>query len=211
MQVILGYSSEWYPPLDPAVRCLALCCSSELNSGLFSQHIFQKQKVAGMNSSHLFTDDVGIYMRARLTWMFRIWKARSARGHDHISDNELRRENWTLCWFHTDYFNREYLFWMWLTSFKISFKKDISSFLYIYFSCLWGEYSRRFMLFYLHVCEERWQRLRRQRTHPVFIFFILQKHIYLCIVIITTKQSIPFEVSNDTLCLSVRSKLTEYF
>ncbi len=35
--------------------------------GYFSQRVFQKQKVARMNSSHLFTDDMGVYMRARLT------------------------------------------------------------------------------------------------------------------------------------------------
>ncbi len=65
-----------------------------------------------------------------------------------------------------DYFNREYLFWMWL-----HLKVDISSFRYIYLSCLWGKYSLILRLFYLRVCEERWQRPRRQRTHPVYFIF----------------------------------------
>ncbi len=51
---------------------------------------------------------MGVYIRARLTWMFEV---RSARGRDCIRYNELRRENWTSRWFHTDYFITEYLFW----------------------------------------------------------------------------------------------------
>ncbi len=59
---------------------------------LFLCVVFQKQKVAGISSSRMITDDVGIYMRARLTWMFRIWKVRLACGRDRIRGNELRRE-----------------------------------------------------------------------------------------------------------------------
>ncbi len=44
-----------------------------------------------MNYSLLFTDDVSVYMQARLTWMFRIWKAWSAHVRDHIT-YELRWE-----------------------------------------------------------------------------------------------------------------------
>ncbi len=86
MQVILGYSSEWYPPLDLAAR-------SEVNSGLFlSARLLPETK---SSRDELFTfvyGDVGVYMCAQLMWMFRIWKARSARGRDRIRDNELRRE-----------------------------------------------------------------------------------------------------------------------
>ncbi len=51
--------------------------------------------------------DVGVYIRARLTWMFESER----HERDRIRYNELRRENWTSCRFHTDYFNIEYLFW----------------------------------------------------------------------------------------------------
>ncbi len=79
MQVILVYSLEWYPPLDQSARHIALCSSSEVNSGLFL-------------SVRLYGGDVGIYMSMCLTWMLRIWKVRSARGHDRIRDNEFRWE-----------------------------------------------------------------------------------------------------------------------
>ncbi len=50
---------------------------------------------------------MGVYIRARLTWMFESER----RGRDRIRYNELKREDWTLHQFHTDYFNIEYLFW----------------------------------------------------------------------------------------------------
>ncbi len=108
------------------------------------------------------------------------WKVRTARGRDRIRCNELRRENWTSRRFHTDYFNIEYLFWTWLTSFK----SRHLSFLYIYFSSIWGQYSRRFRLFYLRVCEERWQRQSRQRTHPVYFINFRKAHYFVVIMTI---------------------------
>ncbi len=78
-----------------------------------------------------------------------IWKARAARGRYRIRYNELRQENWTSRRFHTDYFNIEYLFWTWLTSFKSRhFKLSIHIFLMylrrvfaeiqvVLFTCLW--------------------------------------------------------------------------
>ncbi len=46
---------------------------------------------------------MGVYIRARLTWMFESERRERC--------NELRRENWTSRRFHTDYSNIEYLFW----------------------------------------------------------------------------------------------------
>ncbi len=58
---------------------------------------------------------------------------------------------WTSCWFHTDYFNREYLFWTWLTSFKsrhfnlsihislISLRQVFTEIHVVLFTCLWRE------------------------------------------------------------------------
>ncbi len=152
MQVILGYSSEWYPQLHPAVRRIALCSSSsEVNSGLFlsarlltftfmhladafiqsdlqlhSGYTFLSVYVFPGNRTHnllrcwhnalplshtgtlpeikgsrdelvcLCRGDVGVYMYACLTWMFRIWKVWSARGRDRIRYKELRREKWNI-------------------------------------------------------------------------------------------------------------------
>ncbi len=106
-----------------------------------------------------------------------IWKARTARGRDRIRYNGLRRENWTSHQFHTDYFNIEYF-----GRNLLHLKVDILSFLYIYFSCIWGEYSWRFRLFYLRVCEERWQ--SRQRTHPVYFINFRKAHYFVVIMTI---------------------------
>ncbi len=43
----------------------------------------------------------------------------NARGQDRIRNNELDGTDWTLCWFHTDYFITECLFPIRLTSFQI--------------------------------------------------------------------------------------------
>ncbi len=40
-----------------------------------------------------------------------LWMFESERRERRVRYNELRRENWTLRRFHTDYFNIEYLFW----------------------------------------------------------------------------------------------------
>ncbi len=61
-------------------------------------------------------------------------------------------------------------------------KVDILSFLYIYVSCIWGEYSWRFRLFYLRVCEER--RQSRQRTHPVYFINLRKAHYFVVIMTI---------------------------
>ncbi len=90
-------------------------------------------------------------------------------------------------------------------------KADILSFLYIYVSCIWGEYSRRFRLFYLRVCEERWQRQSPGRERTLFILLILEKHIISLLLWLYRNKTRPFADSNDTLFLSVRSKLTRVF
>ncbi len=99
MKVILGYSSEWYPPLDQAVRHIALR-SSEVNSRLFLSPCLLLETKSSRNELFTFVygGDVGIYMSAGLTWMFRIWKARSARGHDRIRDCHR-----ATLWPYTDY------------------------------------------------------------------------------------------------------------
>ncbi len=164
MQVILGYSSDWYPPLDPAARRITLCSSFEVNSGLFL-------------SARLLPETKSSQDELEAMWAFTCaWV--SCGCLESEKHYELRRENWTSCWVHTDYFNREYLFWTWL-----HVKVDTSSFLYIYFPCLWDKCSQRFMLFYLHVCEERWPRPSRQRMHPVYFLYFTKAH---CFVVMMT-------------------------
>ncbi len=131
------------------------------NSGLFlSADLLPETESSRDELVCLRGGDVGVYIRARLTWMF----------------ESERRE------------------------------RRILSFLYIYFSCIWGEYSWRFRLFYLRVCEERWQRPGRERTP-----FILEKHIISLLLWLYRNKRRPFAVSNDTLFLSVQSKLTRVF
>ncbi len=103
----------------------------------------------------LLGGDVGVYIHAPHVDVW-IWKARAARGRDRIRYNELRRENWTSHRFHTDYFNIEYLFWTWLTSFKSRHVKlSIHIFLMylrrvfaeiqvVLFTCLWREVTETF-------------------------------------------------------------------
>ncbi len=89
MQVILGYSSEWYPPLDQSARHITLCSSYEIHSWLFlSAHQAHKSSW-GELFTYVYGGDVGVYMSMRLTWMFWIWKT---RGRDRIRDNEFRWE-----------------------------------------------------------------------------------------------------------------------
>ncbi len=115
--------------------------------GYFSQQIFfQKQKVAGMN-----------------LFVWTSWKKvqslfESERRERRVGGTVLDIMSWDRKTGHCIGFIRITL------TLNICFgrdllhlKVDILSFLYIYFSCIWGEYSRRFRLFYLRVCEERWQ------------------------------------------------------
>ncbi len=86
--------------------------------------------------------DVGVYIRAPHVNVW-IWKARTARGRNRIRYNELRRENWASRRFHTDYFNIEYLFWTWLTSFKskhltfMYLRQVFAEIQVVLFTCLW--------------------------------------------------------------------------
>ncbi len=99
-------------------------------------------------------------------------------------------KNCTSRWIHRDYFIREYLFSTW----KRNLKVDISSFLYIYSSCLWGKYSLRFRLF-LFTC--LWRKLTETvwdgRERSLFVFFILQKHIVLLLLWLYTKKVDPLQ------------------
>ncbi len=64
MQVILGYASVQYPPLDLAARHTALCSSSsEVNSGLFlSAHLLPETKSSWDEDVCLRGGDVGTYL-----------------------------------------------------------------------------------------------------------------------------------------------------
>ncbi len=179
--------------------------------GYFSQQIFQKQKVAGMN----------LFVYAEAMWRLHsraphvdvwIWKARTARGRDRIRYNELRRENWTSRRFHTDYFNIEYLFWTWLTSFKIRhFKLSIHICLMylrrvfaeiqvVLFTCLWRKVT---------------ETEPRQRTDPVYLL-ILEKHIISLLLWLYRKkrplqiQMIPYSYLYDQNWQSIFSSFHEH-
>ncbi len=92
--------------------------------------------------------DVCVYIRARLTWMF---ESERRERRVRVRYNELRRENWTSRRFHTDYFNIEYLFWTWLTSFKsrhfklsihiclMYLRRVFAEIQVVLFTCLWRE------------------------------------------------------------------------
>ncbi len=116
------------------------------NSGSFlSADLLPETKSSQDELVCLRGGDVGVYICAPHVDVW-IWKA---RGRDRIRYNELRRENWTSRRFHTDYFNIEYLFWTWFTSFKSRhFKLSIHIFLMylrrvfaeiqvVLFTCLW--------------------------------------------------------------------------
>ncbi len=90
-------------------------------------------------------------------------------------------------------------------------KVDISSFLYIYIYHVFEASSRGDSRGFIYVSLKRGDRDRDGRERTLFIFFILQKHIVLLLLWLYTNKSRPFAVSNNTLFLSVRSKLMEYF
>ncbi len=105
MQVILGYSSEWYPPLDPATRCIALCSSSsELNSGLF----LSARLLPETNSSRdelLFTRRRCGRLHARVSCgCLESEKCDRLVGLTALEIMSWDGKNWTSRWFHTDYF-----------------------------------------------------------------------------------------------------------
>ncbi len=66
---------------------------------------------------------------------------------------------------------------------------------FVLFTCLWREVTET--------------EPGRERT--LFILFILEKHIISLLLWLYRNKSRPFAVSNDTLFLSVRSKLTRVF
>ncbi len=63
MQVIIDYSSEWYPPLDPASQGIAMCSSSssKVNYGLFLSACLLPETKSGQDE--LFTFVYGWYGR----------------------------------------------------------------------------------------------------------------------------------------------------
>ncbi len=61
-----------------------------------------------------------------------------------------------------------------------------------------------------YVSVKRGDRDRAGRERTLFILLILEKHIVLLLLGLYRNKSKPFAVSNDTLFLSVRSKLAEY-
>ncbi len=99
----------------------------------------------------VYGGDVGVYISARLTWMFKIWKAELLVGVATLEIMSLDGKNWSSRWFHTDYFIREYLFLRWLTSFKsrwftlyihiflMSVRQVFAEIQVVLFTCLWRE------------------------------------------------------------------------
>ncbi len=151
------------------------------NSGLFlSADLLPETESSRDELVCLRGGDVCVYIRARLTWMFE-----SERRERRVGVTVLDIMSWDRKTGHRVGFIR-----ITLTS-NICFgrdllhlKVDILSFLYIYVSCIWGEYSRRFRLFYLRVCEERWQRQSRQRSHPVYFINFRKAHYFVVIMTI---------------------------
>ncbi len=148
--------------------------------GYFSQQIFfQKQKVAGMNL-FVYAEAMWAFTFARLTWMFES-ERRERRVGVTVLDIELRRENWTSCRFHTDYFNIEYLFWTWLTSFKsrhfklsihiclMYLRRVFTEIQVVLFTCLWRKAT---------------ETEPRQRTHPVYFINFRKAHYFVVIMAI---------------------------
>ncbi len=133
----------------------ASCCVVLLRwiLGYSSQSVFfQKQNVAEMNLMNMF---------ARLTWIVRIWKARSLVAVVTL-DMSLDEQNWRLCWFHTNYFIREYLFSTWLTSFESRyFKLSVHIFLMSFEASICGD-SACFIYVSLK---------RRDKAHHLFALF----------------------------------------
>lgn len=157
-----------------------------------------------MNLSALFMEVMWGFTFSRISRGWLSSRIACAHERDHITDNELRWGKLASRWFHRDYFIREYLF-----STYIKLQVDISSFIYIYLSFLWGKYSLRFRLFYLSVCKKV-DRNRDGREHTRFVFFISEiseKHIILLLLWLYKNKSRPFEVSNDALLLSVQTKI----
>ncbi len=151
------------------------------NSGLFlSADLLPETESSRDELVCLRGGDVGVYIRAPHVDVW-IWKARTARGRDRIRYNELRRENWTSCPFHTDYFNIEYLFWTWLTSFKsrhfklsihiclMYLRRVFAEIQVVLFTCLWRK-----------VIETE----PRQRTHPVYFINFRKAHYFVVIMTI---------------------------
>ncbi len=64
----------------------------------------------------------------------------------------------------------------------------------MYVSCIWGEYSRRFRLFYLRVCEEKWQRQSPGRERTLFILLILEKHIISLLLWLYRNKVDPLQI-----------------
>ncbi len=90
-------------------------------------------------------------------------------------------------------------------------KVDISSFLYMYISHVFEVSIHGDSGCFIYVSVKRGDRDQDCKEHTLFIFFILQKHIVLLLLRLYTNKSRPFAVSNDTLFLSVQSKMMEYF
>ncbi len=64
---------------------------------------------------------------------------------------------------------------------------------------------------FIYVSVKKGDRDRAGRERTLFILLILEKHIISLLLWLYRNKSRPFADSNDTLFLSVRSKLTEYF
>ncbi len=148
--------------------------------GYFSQQIFfQKQKVAGMNL-FVYAEAMWAFTFACLTWMFES-ERRERRVGVTVLDIELRRENWTSRRFHTDYFNIEYLFWTWLTSFKSRHFKLSIHICLMYLRWVFTEIQ---VVLFPCLLRKVTETEPRQRTHPVYFINFRKAHYFVVIMTI---------------------------
>ncbi len=152
------------------------------NSGLFlSADLLPETESSRDEIVCLHGGDVGVYIRARLTWMFE-----SERREQHVGVTVLDIMSWVgktghRVEFHTDYFNIEYLFWTWLTSFKsrhfklsihiclMYLRRVFAEIQVVLFTCLWRKVT---------------ETEPRQRTHPVYFINFRKAHYFIVIMTI---------------------------
>ncbi len=144
------------------------------NSGLFlSADLLPETESSREELVCLRGGDVGVYIRARLTWMFESERRERC--------NELRRENWTSRRFHTDYSNIEYLFWTWLTSFKIRHFKLSIHICLMYLRRVFTEIQ---VVLFTCLLRKVTETEPRQRTHPVYFINFGKSHYFVVIMTI---------------------------
>ncbi len=164
-----------------------------------NSRLFLSASISSRNKKFcLCRGDVGVYIRACLT--------RLSRGRDRIRYNELKQENWTSRWFHTNHFITAYCFRRDLLHLKVDISSILNNIYHVLEASFRGDSCR-----FISVSVKRGDRDRAGRERTLYILLILEKHIVSLLLGLYRNKSRPFEVSNDTLLLSVKSNLTEYF